>query len=60
MKVKRFSKLDTLQDSIKIVSKKTGESLTINRFRSFIRYSLENLLRDLKNEVIRDRHLIFT
>lgn len=36
MKVKRFSKLDTLQDSIKIVSKKTGESLTINRFRSFI------------------------
>lgn len=34
MKVKRFSKLDTLQDSIKIVSKKTGESLTINRFKS--------------------------
>lgn len=36
MKVKRFSKLDTLQDSIKIVSKKTGESLTINRFKSFV------------------------
>ena len=44
MKVKIFSKLDTLQDSIKIVSKKTGE----------------NLLRDLENGVIRDRHLIFT
>ena len=38
MKVKRFSRLDTFQDSVKIVSKKTGEVLTIKRFQSLLDY----------------------
>ena len=38
MKIKRFSKLDTLQDSVRIVSKKTGEVLTIKKFQSLLDY----------------------
>lgn len=39
MKVKRFSKLDNLENSIKIINKKTKEILSINRYsNSFIRF----------------------
>lgn len=36
MKIKRFSKLDIFQDSVKIISKKTGEILTVSRFHSLL------------------------
>lgn len=35
-KVKRFSKLGTLPDSVRVVSKKTGESLTLSKFTSVL------------------------
>lgn len=49
MKIKRFSKLDNLGDSIKIVNKKTKEVLSVKRFSNFLIRFLSKIFKWYKN-----------
>lgn len=49
MKIKRFSKLDNLEDSIKIVNKKTKEVLSVKRFSNFLIRFLSKIFKWYRN-----------
>ena len=49
MKLKRFSKLDNFENSIKIINKKTGEVLSIKRFSNLLIKILSKIFKGIRD-----------